>query len=100
MITVYIIAGLLLLCSILVLTSIAQSKRAKKAEAKAKALHEAFWQVKEKAERLQKALSKQIATEANANAERDELAKTPDSGLVGRANALFGGVRYSGEKNQ
>ena len=68
-------------------------KRARKAEAESKALHEAFRQVKEKAGRLQKALGEQTETEAKANAERNELAQTPDHGLVGRANSLFNGSK-------
>jgi type II secretory pathway pseudopilin PulG len=66
-----------------------QKKRADKAEAEVKALHEAFWQVKEKAERLQQALRKQTEAEAKANEERTELARTPDADLAGRANSLF-----------
>ena len=64
-------------------------KRAKKAEAENKALHEAFWQIEKKAERLQKALGETAKIEEEANAERTELARTPDSDLVGRANNLF-----------
>jgi hypothetical protein len=66
-----------------------QSKRDKKAEAENKALHEAFWQVKEKNERLQKALGETSKVEEAANAERKELAQTADSDLVNRANSLF-----------
>jgi uncharacterized protein with von Willebrand factor type A (vWA) domain len=66
-----------------------QKKRADKAETEVKALHEAFWQVKEKAERLQQALRKQTEAEAKANAQRTELARTPDADLAGRADSLF-----------
>jgi hypothetical protein len=66
-----------------------QSKRAKKAKAEIKTLHEAFMQVKEKAERLQNALNKTAKIEGEANAERKELAQTLDSDLVARANDLF-----------
>jgi hypothetical protein len=52
-------------------------------------LHEAFWAVKEKAELLQKAMGIIEEIEGDANAEKKELAKTPDSGLAGRANNLF-----------
>ena len=72
-----------------IFAAVLQGKRAKKAEAENKNLHEAFWQVQEKAERLQKALGETSKAEEAANAERKELAQTPDSGLAGRANNLF-----------
>jgi Flp pilus assembly protein TadB len=64
-------------------------KRAQKAEKENKALHEAFWQVKEKAGRLQQALGENAKVEEEANVERKELARTADTGLAGRANRLF-----------
>jgi Na+-translocating ferredoxin:NAD+ oxidoreductase RnfG subunit len=72
-----------------ILIAVLQGKRAKKAEAENKALHEAFWQVEKKAERLQKALGENAVVEEKADAERTELSRTPDSGLAGRANTLF-----------
>jgi predicted nuclease with TOPRIM domain len=63
--------------------------RAKKAEAENKTLHEAFSLANEKTERLRKAYDEISKTEEAANAERKELAQTPDSGLVDRANKLF-----------
>jgi len=80
---------MVLVCTAAILAAAIQGKRAKKAEAENKILREAFWQVKEKAERLQKALGESSKVEEAANAERKELAQTPDSGLVDRANKLF-----------
>jgi type II secretory pathway pseudopilin PulG len=67
----------------------AQSKKAKKAKAEKEILREAFREVKEKAERLQKALDKTAKIGGDANAERKELAEALDSDLVNRANSLF-----------
>jgi hypothetical protein len=72
-----------------ILIAVLQGKRAKKAETENKALHEAFWQVEKKAERLQKALGENAKVEEEADAKRTELFRTPDSGLAGRANNLF-----------
>jgi hypothetical protein len=72
-----------------ILIAVLQGKRAKKAEAESKALHGAFLDVQKKAERLQKALGETAKIEEEADAERTELARTPDSGLAGRANTLF-----------
>jgi Tfp pilus assembly protein PilO len=78
-----------LVCAAAILAAVMQGKRAKKAEAENNTLHKAFWQMKEKAERLQKALGETSKVEEAANAERKELAQTPDSGLADRANNLF-----------
>jgi ABC-type sugar transport system substrate-binding protein len=72
-----------------IFAAVMQGKRAKKLAVENKTLHDAFWQVKEKAERLQKAIGETAKIEEAANAEQNELAKTPDSGLAGRANNLF-----------
>jgi flagellin-specific chaperone FliS len=66
-----------------------QIKKAKKLAAEIQTLHDAFWQVKEKAERLQKALDIIAEIEGEANVERKELAETLNSDLVDRANNLF-----------
>jgi type II secretory pathway pseudopilin PulG len=76
--------------------AVLSGKRAKKAEAERDALHTAFWQVKEKAERLQKTLGETAKIEEEADAERKALERTSDSGLADRANGLFGGVRNGG----
>jgi hypothetical protein len=76
-------------CAILFMIAKTQVKRADRAEAEAKSLHEAFWQVKEKAGRLQKALGETEKIEEQADGSRRELNQTPDSGLVDRANSLF-----------
>jgi hypothetical protein len=91
MIQFFLIALLILtlVAAAAVLIAVMQGKRAKKAETEAKALHEAFWQVKEKAERLQKALGETAKVEEKADAERTELARAPDTDLAGRANSLF-----------
>jgi len=66
-----------------------QIKKTKKLAAEIQTLHDAFWQVKEKAERLQKALDIIAEIEGEANVERKELAETLNSDLVDRANNLF-----------
>jgi type II secretory pathway pseudopilin PulG len=78
-----------LITAISVLAAKAQTKRAKKAEENLINLQKAYTQVREKAERLQKALNKNKKIEEEANAERKELAQTLDSDLVKRANSLF-----------
>jgi hypothetical protein len=72
-----------------ILIAVLQGKRAKKAEKQNAALHDAFWEVTKKAERLQKALGETAKVEEEADAERKELDRTPDAGLVDRANSLF-----------
>jgi hypothetical protein len=78
-----------LAASAAIFIAILQSKKTKKAVAELQTLHEAFWEVKKKAELLQKTLGIIEEIEGEANAERKELAKTPDSALADRANALF-----------
>lgn len=72
-----------------VIAAVIQGKRAKKAETENSALREAFRQVQDKAERLQKVIGDSVKAEEAANAEKKELAQTPDSGLADRANSLF-----------
>ena len=72
-----------------IFAAVLQGKRAKKLAVENKTLHDAFWQVKEKAERLQKALDIIAEIEGGANAERKELADALNSDLVQRANNLF-----------
>jgi len=80
---------LALVSAIAIFIAVLQSKKAKKIKAEMQILHDAFWQVKEKAERLQKALEKTTEIGEEANAERKDLAQTLDSDLVNRANSLF-----------
>jgi type II secretory pathway pseudopilin PulG len=80
---------LALVSAIAVFIAVLQSKKAKKLTAEMQTLRDAFGQVKEKAERLQKALDKTAKIGREANAERKELAETLDSDLVTRANNLF-----------
>jgi uncharacterized membrane protein len=91
MIRFFLIAMLVLVlaATAAVFIAILQSKKAKKAAAEMQALHEAFWTIKEKAERLQDALDKTAKVEGEANAERKKLAETPNSDLIDRANNLF-----------
>ena len=84
-------------CAVSVLVAKAQAKRAAKAEAEAKRLHEAFWEVEQRAERLQKALDGNLKAEEEADEKRKDLAATADSDLAGRANGLFG-VRDDAKK--
>jgi septal ring factor EnvC (AmiA/AmiB activator) len=66
-----------------------QNDRAKKAETEAASQKKALAHVTERAEGLKKAMGETAKTEEKANAEKKELADTPDSSLVSRANKLF-----------
>jgi type VI protein secretion system component VasK len=81
------------ICAAAILIAVMQGKRAAKAKREAASLHDAFWDVKQKAERLQKTLGKAMHAEEEADAERKDLAGTPDYALVGRANGLFNGPK-------
>jgi uncharacterized protein (DUF3084 family) len=88
----YVLVALLVMSLIsagAILIAVLQGKRAKKAETEIRALHEAFWQVEKKAERLQKALGENAKVMEEADAKRTELSRTPDGDLAGRANNLF-----------
>jgi Tfp pilus assembly protein PilO len=87
---VYIILGLVAVCAVMGFILSLQIKRAKKAEAEAARLHDAFWQVAGKAEALQGAQKQTTQIMEEANAERQNLNATADGDLVSRANALFG----------
>jgi predicted Holliday junction resolvase-like endonuclease len=89
MIAFYTVLILIAICAILVVIIYAQAKQVKKAKQEVANLHEAFWQVKEKAERLQKALGESVKVEEKANEDRKDLARTSDAALVDRANGLF-----------
>jgi len=78
-----------LVATVAIFIAIFQSKKAKKAVEEMQTLRDAFVEVREKAERLQKALDITAKIEGEANAERKELAQTLDSDLVNRANNLF-----------
>ncbi len=84
------VLGLMCACAILAFLVRAQAKRAAKAEADAERLHDAFWQLEQRAEYLQKALDGIIEAEEEADEKRNDLAETPDANLVHRANRLFG----------
>ena len=90
MITVYIILALAAVCAVMGFILSLQIKRAKKAEAEAGRLHDAFWQAARKAEALQAAQKRTTQIMEEANAERRKLNAAADSDLVSRANALFG----------
>jgi uncharacterized membrane protein len=99
MIRIYIILGLIAVCGVLFFIARAQSKRAKKAEAEAARLHDAFWEMTRKAQALQAAQQQNIQVMEAANAERQELTATADSALVNRANSLFGMRDKQGSNN-
>lgn len=94
-----VIAILAAACTVLFIVVRHQGSRAKRAEAEAAALHEAFWDMARKAERLQAALGKQHEAEVKANEERQDLAGTANADLVHRANGLFGMPDKSGSDN-
>jgi predicted Holliday junction resolvase-like endonuclease len=86
-----VILALAVICAGAVLVAVIQGKRAKKAKEEAERLHNAFWEIQKKAERLQKSLGENARIEEEADGKRKELAGAPDSGLAGRANGLFDG---------
>jgi Tfp pilus assembly protein PilO len=90
MITVYIILGLAAVCAVTGLILSTQIKRARRAEAEAARLNDAFGQAARKAEALQTAQKQTAQITEEANAERQKLNAAADSALVSRANALFG----------
>lgn len=70
----------------------AADARAQKAERYRAGYQQAFASAEARASRLKRALVKNVVMEEKTNDERQELAATPDSELVTRANRLFGGV--------
>jgi predicted Holliday junction resolvase-like endonuclease len=86
-----VILALVVICAAAVLVAVIQGKRAKKAKAEAERLHNAFWEIQKKAERLQKILGENARIEEKADEERKDLAGAADSDLAGRANGLFNG---------
>jgi len=64
--------------------------RAKRAEAERNRAVDALNRVNERVERLNRAVEENRKTQEAANAQRKELAETPDAGLADRAGALFG----------
>jgi Tfp pilus assembly protein PilO len=90
MITVYIILGLAAVSAVTGFILSLQINRAKRAEAEAARLNDAFRQVARKAEALQAAQKQTTQIMEEANAERRELNAAADSDLASRANALFG----------
>lgn len=88
-------------CAVLVFVVKAQAKRASKAEAEASSLHEALWQLEQRAVYLKRALDGNLKAEEEADEKRKDLDATADSDLAGRANNLFGvrdGKERSGRK--
>jgi uncharacterized protein YoxC len=88
---VYIVLGLLAVCFVLVLIIVSQWKRIKKVKEQndyfAAEIKHAAQEVKCMRGHIDK--TKTITEEANDK--RKELSETPDAGLAGRANTLFGG---------
>jgi predicted negative regulator of RcsB-dependent stress response len=80
---------LLLVCIVLFCIAKAQIKRADKAEQDSSAYRNALKEVQNRAARMRETLEKEERIEEEANYEKRELADTPDSDLVGRANNLF-----------
>jgi hypothetical protein len=99
MIRVLLIAvlALVIISAAAILAAVIQGKRVKKAAAEAERLHDAFWEIQKRAERLRKALGENARAEEKADEERKGLAGTPDAGLAGRANGLFNGGERGGE---
>jgi uncharacterized protein HemX len=66
--------------------------RAEKAERDSAGYQQAFASAEARAARLKQALEKNAAVEEETNGEQQELAATPNTELVTRANRLFGGM--------
>jgi hypothetical protein len=66
--------------------------RAEQAERDRAGYQQAFESAEARAFRLKRALTKNTVVEEETNVERKELAATPNTELVHRANNLFGGV--------
>lgn len=87
---VYIILGLLALCAILGVAVRIQAGRIKAVKTENKNLRGAVSEAAAELERVRKYAEKNRAVEGNADAQRQELGATDDSGLARRANNLFG----------
>jgi len=104
-VAVYFIFGLLALCGVFVGVIAVMEWRLRNAKREAAVYRErrdelllANEAAARELESLKKYLDGRKALEEEANDERKKLAATPDGGLVGRANALFG-VRERGGRD-
>jgi flavin-dependent dehydrogenase len=70
----------------------AEAARAEQAERDRAGYQQAFESAEARAARLKQALVKNVEVEEKTHAEHQELAATPNTELVTRANHLFGGV--------
>jgi hypothetical protein len=86
---VLLIVILTVACVILFLIAKAQVKRADQAEHKAASYGAAYTEMERRAISLETIINKYKKLEVQANHERQNLADTADTDLVGRANALF-----------
>ena len=99
--TMAIALAVLIALAIVVLACVlkAQAKKLKAAQARAEqaerdrtGYQQAIESAELRASRLKQSLTKNVGVEKEANNERQELAATPNTELVNRANSLFGGV--------
>jgi hypothetical protein len=70
----------------------AAEARTERAERERAGYQLAFEDAEARALHLKRVLTKNVTAGKEANNERQKLAATPDTGLVSRANSLFGGV--------
>ena len=89
MTTLYILLALLGVISVLVLLLSIIVKKLKKANAEVQRLSGAFEAVRNRAERLQEAQSKNKKITEESDEKRQALSATADASLVTRANSLF-----------
>jgi uncharacterized membrane protein len=90
---VYVILGLAALAGVCVFIIRLQAKRIKSYRAENESLRQANRKAVSRLEHLRQYIVKNKIITEEAEHERRELENTPDSGLVDRANGLFGGVR-------
>jgi hypothetical protein len=93
MIGVYIVLGLAALAGACVFVIWIQAKRIKRFKSENEALRQANRDAAARLEHIRRYIAKNKIVMEEAEHERRDLEKTPDGGLVRRANNLFGGVR-------
>lgn len=99
MISLYIALGLTALAAVCVFYVWFQAKRIKNYRAENESLLRANRDAALRLEHIREYTAKNKIIAEEAEHERRELGETPDSGLVNRANSLFGGVREPGGGN-
>jgi hypothetical protein len=95
----YVLLGFTALCAVLIFAACAQSAQVKRLKSENAGMKAEIENAAKRLEHLREYMQKEKAITEAGNEKRRELEGTPDSGLAGRANALWGGVRNGGTGN-